>query len=107
MGEPGRPAAITIHSVPNHRPDLVEFLVSDNGIGMEAQYLENIFGLFQRLHPRARFEGTGIGLALCRKIVERHQGRIWAESAVGQGTTIHFTLPLVEPARLPAEAIPV
>jgi len=103
--EPGRPAAITIHAVPNHRPDLVEFLISDNGIGMEAQYLENIFGLFQRLHPRARFEGTGIGLALCRKIVERHQGRIWAESVVGQGTTIHFTLPLAELARPPAQAI--
>ncbi len=96
--DPARPATVTIRSMPGDSPEMAEFLVSDNGIGIETQYLENIFGLFQRLHPRARFEGTGIGLALCRKIVERHQGRIWAESVAGQGTTVRFTLPLAAPA---------
>ena len=92
--DPARPAVVTIGAVASSAPEMAEFLVSDTGIGIEAEYLENIFGLFQRLHPRERFAGTGIGLALCRKIVERHRGRIWAESVPGQGTTIRFTLPL-------------
>jgi signal transduction histidine kinase len=74
-----------------------QITVSDNGIGFEEKYLDRIFNVFQRLHGRNTYEGTGIGLAVCRKIAERHHGSITARSAPGEGSTFVVTLPVRQP----------
>ncbi|NQV35826.1 MAG: two-component sensor histidine kinase [Phycisphaeraceae bacterium] len=69
------------------------YSVKDNGVGFDMTYVEKVFGMFQRLHTDDEFEGVGIGLALTQRLVRRHGGTIWAESSVGEGTTLSFTLP--------------
>ena len=67
--------------------------VRDNGIGIDSQYFERIFQVFQRLHTREKYPGSGVGLSLCRRVVERHGGQIWVESDVGRGAAFYFSLP--------------
>ena len=74
--------------------EAIEYAVSDNGIGMDPSQLDDIFEVFQRLHTREEFDGTGIGLSICRKIVDRHDGALRVESVPGEGSTFFVTLPV-------------
>jgi light-regulated signal transduction histidine kinase (bacteriophytochrome) len=88
--KPGEPAMINISVMP--REDHWQFSITDNGIGIDEKYWERIFVIFQRLHTKNEYEGTGIGLAHCKKITELHNGKIWVDSKVGEGSTFYFTI---------------
>ncbi len=87
---------LEVHISASHKDKAWQFAVKDNGIGIEQQYAERIFLIFQRLHTRKQYPGTGIGLSLCKKIVERHGGKIRVESEPGKGSTFYFTIPDLE-----------
>jgi len=82
-----------VHISVNEQADTWTFGVKDNGIGIDGEYFDRIFMVFQRLHSRTDYPGTGIGLAICKKVVDRHGGRLWIESGVGSGSTFWFTVP--------------
>ena len=94
------PPQVSVSATVDAQAGRCELVVRDNGIGFEEKYAERIFNVFQRLHGRGQYEGTGIGLAICRKIAERHHGGILARSTPGVGTSFHVTLPLIQ--RTPA-----
>jgi signal transduction histidine kinase len=84
-----------VHISVSFRDGMWQFGVTDNGIGIPAEYYQKVFILFERLHARDAYPGSGLGLALSKRIIERHGGQMWVESDVGVGSTFFFTLPAV------------
>ncbi len=82
-----------VHVSAERGPEVWTVTVADNGIGVDDQSRERIFAMFERLHPRERFKGTGIGLSICKRIIERRGGRIWVEANPGGGSRFRFSLP--------------
>jgi signal transduction histidine kinase len=80
-----------------NQKEYISFSIQDNGIGFDPKYKEKIFGVFQRLHSSASYQGTGIGLAICKKIIENHNGFIFAESELNKGTRFTILLPVKQP----------
>ena len=107
FSRPGEPPVVKLYTQllgQKHQPvediaiaQFYQIVVADNGIGFDEKYLDRIFNVFQRLHGRSEYEGTGMGLAICRKIAERHGGSITAKSRLGQGATFIVTLPIKQP----------
>jgi len=87
------------HLKESKKSGMCTFFVQDNGIGIEERYQERIFAIFEKLNPRDDYEGTGAGLAICKRIVEEHKGEIWVESEVGKGSTFYFTIPRADARR--------
>jgi len=85
-----------VHISAQRKQNVVAFSAKDNGIGIDPQYRQVIFEIFRRLHTREEYPGTGMGLSICKKIVERHGGHIWVQSQLGQGSTFHFTIQVAE-----------
>jgi light-regulated signal transduction histidine kinase (bacteriophytochrome) len=101
----GRVFENTAESLAGSMPgeEICQIMVRDNGIGFDEQYVDRIFQVFQRLHSRSEYEGTGIGLAVCRKIADRHGGTISAKSAEGEGATFIVTMPVKQRMSEPNE----
>lgn len=104
--KPGQKPLIHISAEQQEDPKEWVFAVADNGIGMDQKYEGKIFAIFQRLHSTEEYEGNGVGLAICKKVVEQHHGRIWVKTAIGEGSTFYFSLRNQEPKTEPGDALP-